>query len=141
LEEAYYQEILIQGLMHLEEAGDILVTGCAGFIVFHLTKRLLQQGIRIIGLDNMNSYSDVSLKKSRLKLLEEYGGLDFHMISLEENLAKQAIGNYLPLQAGDATKTYIDVDNLISDAGFKPQTAIGNGIEMFVGWYRESYKN
>lgn len=78
---------MILGLMHLEHAGNILVTGCAGFIGFHLAKRLLERGFRIIGLDNLSSYYDVSLKMSRLKILQEYEGLDFHKISLEDGKA------------------------------------------------------
>jgi len=44
----------------------ILVTGCAGFIGFHLTNRLLAEGETIIGIDNLNSYYDVKLKQARL---------------------------------------------------------------------------
>ena len=44
----------------------ILVTGCAGFIGFHLSMRLLKEGYQVIGLDNLNDYYDVSLKRSRL---------------------------------------------------------------------------
>ena len=52
----------------------VLVTGNAGFIGFHLTKRLLSEGIPVIGIDNINSYYDKSLKLARLKLLEEDRG-------------------------------------------------------------------
>lgn len=48
----------------------ILITGCAGFIGSHVTRRLLEEGNSIVGLDNMNDYYDVTLKVSRLKLLE-----------------------------------------------------------------------
>ncbi len=44
-----------------------LVTGVAGFIGFHLSKRLLEQGDNVIGLDNLNEYYDVNLKKARRK--------------------------------------------------------------------------
>lgn len=50
----------------------ILVTGAAGFIGFHLSSRLLQNGLRVIGLDNLNDYYDISLKEDRLRQLEQY---------------------------------------------------------------------
>jgi len=43
-----------------------LVTGAAGFIGFHLTKRLLEMGHTVVGLDNLNDYYSVALKKDRL---------------------------------------------------------------------------
>tara|TARA_Y100001968_G_C19454442_1_gene771587 strand:- start:32451 stop:33476 length:1026 start_codon:yes stop_codon:yes gene_type:complete len=49
----------------------ILVTGNAGFIGFHLAKRLIEEGIPVVGYDNINSYYDKNLKISRLKLLDE----------------------------------------------------------------------
>ena len=49
----------------------ILVTGCAGFIGFHITKRLLDLNHHVFGLDNLNKYYDVKLKKSRLKILKK----------------------------------------------------------------------
>jgi UDP-glucuronate 4-epimerase len=48
-----------------------LVTGCAGFIGYHLSKRLLDEGLEVIGIDNLNSYYDVSLKKDRLSESQE----------------------------------------------------------------------
>ena len=50
---------------------DILITGVAGFIGFHLAKDLLNKGYDVIGIDNLNSYYDVSLKKARLEILFE----------------------------------------------------------------------
>ena len=49
----------------------VLVTGAAGFIGFHLGKSLLEQGIDVVGFDNLNSYYDVSLKEARLNVLEQ----------------------------------------------------------------------
>ncbi|HQP31580.1 MAG TPA: NAD-dependent epimerase/dehydratase family protein, partial [Deltaproteobacteria bacterium] len=48
----------------------ILVTGAAGFIGFHLARRLLDEGHTVRGLDNLNAYYDPRLKQSRLSLLE-----------------------------------------------------------------------
>ena len=50
----------------------ILVTGSAGFIGFHLSRRLLERGDEVVGLDSMNAYYDPSLKAARLALLEAY---------------------------------------------------------------------
>ena len=48
----------------------VLVTGCAGFIGFHICKRLIHDDIEVVGLDNLNDYYDVELKKKRLELLK-----------------------------------------------------------------------
>jgi UDP-glucuronate 4-epimerase len=62
----------------------ILVTGAAGFIGYHLSKQLLDRGDRVIGIDNLNSYYDVSLKESRLKLLTDRENFTFHKIDLAD---------------------------------------------------------
>jgi len=49
----------------------VLVTGGAGFIGFHLSKKMLSRGIKVIGFDNLNDYYDVSLKEDRLKILRQ----------------------------------------------------------------------
>ena len=50
----------------------ILVTGAAGFIGFHICKELIEEGNYVIGLDNLNNYYDVNLKKARLNELKKY---------------------------------------------------------------------
>ena len=62
----------------------ILVTGSAGFIGFHTSKRLLDSGHDVIGLDNLNTYYDINLKKDRLKILQGYDGFTFHKIDLKD---------------------------------------------------------
>ena len=47
----------------------LLITGCAGFIGYHLSKKLLEMGHQIIGLDNLNNYYNVNLKKKRIQIL------------------------------------------------------------------------
>jgi UDP-glucuronate 4-epimerase len=59
---------------------------------------------------------------------------------LEECLGKEAIQNLLPLQPGDVPDTYANVEALVQDTGYKPETTIQEGIANFVEWYREYYK-
>ena len=54
-----------------------LITGAAGFIGFFLSKRLLEHGCRVVGIDNMNDYYDVNLKYARLAELKVYEGFTF----------------------------------------------------------------
>ncbi len=61
----------------MRNASPILVTGAAGFIGFHLCGRLLRDGFNVVGLDNLNSYYDVSLKKSRLEILRKRARFSF----------------------------------------------------------------
>jgi UDP-glucuronate 4-epimerase len=63
---------------------NILVTGAAGFIGFHLSKRLLQEGYAVTGLDNLNDYYEVSLKQARLAILEPVKGFSFAKIDLTD---------------------------------------------------------
>ena len=51
---------------------NILITGCAGFIGFHVSEYFLKKKIKVFGIDNLNNYYDVNLKKNRLKLLKDY---------------------------------------------------------------------
>lgn len=60
----------------------ILVTGAAGFIGFHLTKALLDLGHKVVGVDNMNDYYDVSLKKERLSILKKNNKFTFHKLDI-----------------------------------------------------------
>ena len=53
-----------------------LITGGAGFIGFHLTKRLLAEGADVIGFDNLNDYYDVKLKEDRLQILQQMSAVD-----------------------------------------------------------------
>jgi len=69
----------------------ILVTGSAGFIGFHTSKRLLDSGYDVIGLDNLNNYYDINLKKDRLKILQEYDRFAFHKIDLKDQVEVESL--------------------------------------------------
>ena len=74
----------------------VLVTGAAGFIGFHLTKRLLERGTPVVGFDNVNSYYDPSLKRARIAQLHakaELSGTSFQLIEadLEDRTAVEAV--------------------------------------------------
>ena len=69
----------------------ILITGAAGFIGFHLSKRLLMCGDQVIGLDNLNDYYDINLKKDRLKILKENAGFQHVKINLEDKTAVEEL--------------------------------------------------
>ena len=58
---------------------------------------------------------------------------------LEETLGIEAKKNLLPMQLGDVPDTYADVDDLVRDVGYKPETPIEVGIQKFVAWYKDYY--
>ncbi len=82
----------------MSPSGCVLVTGCAGFIGFHLAKRLLKEGSSVVGLDNLNPYYDVSLKEKRLEILQEYSGFAFVRASLEEKDAVERVFREHPIK-------------------------------------------
>lgn len=75
----------------------ILITGAAGFIGFHLSKRILDEGGEVIGFDNINDYYEVSLKESRLDILNKYEKFTFVKGNLAEKKAVDSLfENYKP---------------------------------------------
>jgi UDP-glucuronate 4-epimerase len=62
----------------------LLVTGSAGFIGYHLAARMLKAGARVIGIDNLNDYYDVTLKRARLAQLERHAGFSFHQLDVAD---------------------------------------------------------
>ena len=71
----------------LDTSKKILVTGAAGFIGFHLSRKLLEQGVEVTGFDNINDYYDVNLKYSRLAILEKYQNFSFVKGDLADKVA------------------------------------------------------
>ncbi|WP_404332387.1 NAD-dependent epimerase [Mesobacillus maritimus] len=69
----------------------ILVTGAAGFIGFHLAKELLARGSQVIGVDNLNDYYDIHLKKDRLEILEKESNFQFFKVDLANQTSLNSI--------------------------------------------------
>ena len=88
-----------------EKNHTILVTGAAGFIGFHLSRELLERGNQVIGVDNLNPYYDVSLKKARLDLLKPLQDFVFYkediqnLSGLRKIFQKHSIGRICNLAA------------------------------------------
>lgn len=80
----------VEALMPVESES-VLVTGVGGFIGFHLANRLLEHGRQVVGIDNLNSYYDPSLKQARIGLLQKMGGFSFHRIDLADRAATSEI--------------------------------------------------
>ncbi len=89
---------------------EVLVTGAAGFIGFHVSMRLLGNGDRVTGIDNLNNYYDVELKKARLALLEENEHFRFLRVSLEDREQLQSVF---------ASAKFAAVVNLAAQAGVR----------------------
>ena len=115
----------------MERKLNILVTGAAGFIGFHLTKRLCDEGYYVIGVDNLNDYYDVQLKKDRLAQLDvfiESGLFSFQKIDIADLSDLEAIFN----------ETKIDiVINLAAQAGVRyslenPHEYIRSNVQGFM---------
>ena len=70
---------------------NVLVTGAAGFIGFHVAQKLLARGDRVVGLDNLNDYYDVNLKLARLAQIENLPGFTFAKMDLQDRPAMEAL--------------------------------------------------
>lgn len=106
----------------------VLVTGAAGFIGFHLAKRLLGRGDAVVGLDNLNDYYDVNLKHSRLKQLEAIPGFGFVQADLAD---RQRLPELF------ASEKFDVVVNLAAQAGVRysiqnPHVYIDSNIQGFL---------
>lgn len=82
---------MIDGYKELDTSKVVLVTGGAGFIGFHLSKNLLEQGVKVIGYDILNDYYDVKLKYSRLDVLKKFDNYTFIKGDLADKAAVDAL--------------------------------------------------
>lgn len=87
-----------------------LITGAAGFIGFHLSRRLLSMGHTVVGLDNLNDYYSVALKKDRLKILQESEHFTFVKLDLSDQAGISSLF---------ATNQFTHVVNLAAQAGVR----------------------
>lgn len=69
----------------------ILITGAAGFIGFHLAKKLLEEAYEVIGIDNLNNYYDQSLKITRLSILQVHNNFTYYKIDIKNSNDLNAI--------------------------------------------------
>jgi UDP-glucuronate 4-epimerase len=107
----------------------ILITGVAGFIGFHVAKKLLSQNKKVIGIDNLNDYYDIKIKKDRLNILKK----DKNFLFLKDDLNNKNL--YKKLR-----KYFNDINIVIHMAGqagvrysiFNPETYIMNNILAYV---------
>jgi UDP-glucuronate 4-epimerase len=121
----------------------ILVTGTAGFIGFHLAKRLIDKGDEVIGLDNINDYYSVDLKYSRLK----EAGIERKSVAYGKKVSSLLYPNYSFIQLNLEDKVHIDqlfslekfdkVCNLAAQAGVRyslenPMAYINSNIIGFM---------
>ena len=88
----------------------ILLTGAAGFIGFHTTRKLLERGHEVVGVDNLNDYYDVSLKEARLALLRRESGFRFIRLDIADEPAMAQLF---------ATERFARVIHLAAQAGVR----------------------
>lgn len=107
-----------------------LITGAAGFIGFHLCKRLLEDGNKIVGIDNINDYYDVNLKLARLAILKKHNRFDFSKIDISDLYALKNIFS------GHRHSVFDTVINLAAQPGVRysltnPHSYINSNIVGF----------
>ncbi len=82
---------LIRGLLMSASQPSILVTGAAGFIGYHVARALLERGDRVVGIDNLNDYYEVSLKEARLRELAPFENFTFVKANVADRAAMEGL--------------------------------------------------
>ena len=92
--------------------------------------------------DTKNPSPETSLAPYRLYNIGNNAPLSLMTFieTLEEELGQKAEKNFMEMQDGDVVSTYADVDDLIRDFGYKPDTSLDEGVKAFVSWYKKFYK-
>jgi UDP-glucuronate 4-epimerase len=75
----------------MSDAEPILLTGAAGFIGFHVSRRLLERGRTVVGIDSLDAYYDVRLKQARLKQLAAFSGFGFERLDIADRAGVAAL--------------------------------------------------
>jgi UDP-glucuronate 4-epimerase len=106
----------------------ILVTGCAGFIGMHVAQRLLERGVEVVGIDNLNDYYDPSLKSARLAQLQHHSRFSFHRLDIADG---QAVSGLF------ASERLARVVHLAAQAGVRysllnPQAYVNSNVTGFL---------
>lgn len=102
-----------------------LITGVAGFIGFHVAKSLLERGDRVVGIDNLNAYYNVSLKKARLKQISPYENFIFYhedinnLDSLKKIISRHRIDRICNLAAQAGVRYSIDNPFVYEESNLK----------------------
>lgn len=118
----------------MENISEILVTGAAGFIGYHLCQRLASEGYEVVGVDNINDYYSVQLKEDRLGQLQKYDNFHFQKVDIAEREALEEV-----FSAHDFSIVY----NLAAQAGVRyslenPQPYFSSNLEGFFNILEEA---
>ncbi len=114
----------------------VLVTGCAGFIGFHVSRRLLASGHQVLGIDNLNPFYNEGLKDARLQMLQKTAGFEFiqgeiaDLAWVQDLFARQEFGPIIHLAAQAGVRYSLE----------NPHLYVQSNIVGFVNLLESAYK-
>jgi UDP-glucuronate 4-epimerase len=98
----------------------------------------------IIRVMNRTPGGDVDVQRNAAAIYNIGAGKPVELMdfihTLENALNKKAVMNYAPMQPGDVTATWADCSAVERDTGFRPKTPLADGIQIFVNWFKNYYK-